>query len=408
MMKRMMTGAALFCAAILLTAAGASAQEKSENVFKIGIIGTTTSHVPAAVKLINDNSDGDALFDGFKITAAYPGGMPDNPDSWGRVNKYADECKAKGITIYSTIEEMLPNVDGVLLESVDGRPHLEQAKPVLAAKKPMFIDKPIAGNLADALEIFRRADEAGIEIFSASSLRYAAETQKYRNEKPLGNILGVEAASPCSLNPKHPDFYWYGVHGVETLFTLMGAGCESVQRTQTADNELAVGVWNDGRIGTFRGLRKSYAYNATVFCEKGIARCGDYDGYKPLFVEVCKYFQTGKSPIPAQETKEIFAFMSAADASKKANGQPVKIADIMEQAANEKRADVSLVLAKDGAASWNGESVAVEAISNKVDDAAKDGAVVRVILDNRAGCDSPIVEKVLAELDKAYLANYLY
>ena len=303
---------------------------------------------------------------------------------------------------------MLEQVDGVMLESVDGRPHLEQAKPVLAAKKPLFIDKPMGGSLADVLEIYRLADEAGLEIFSASSLRYAAETQKMRNEKPLGAILGVDAASPCSLNDKHPDFYWYGVHGVETLFTLMGAGCESVSRTQTADNEFAVGVWEGGRIGTFRGLRKSYAYNAAVFCEKGVASCGNYDGYKPLFVEVCNYFASGKSPIPAQETKEIFAFMSAADASKKAGGAPVKIADMMQNAANEKQTNITLALTKEGAAAWNGEQIAIDAISEKVAEAAADGAVVRVILDNRAGCDFAVVEQVLAELDQAYLANYLY
>ena len=404
-MKRVILAAIVSLAAVCAI----SAQEvKNDNVFRIGIIGTTTSHVPAAVNLINDNPDGDALFKGFKITAAYKGGMPDNPDSWGRVEKYADECKAKGIEIYGTIEEMLEQVDGVMLESVDGRPHLEQAKPVLAAKKPLFIDKPLGGSLADVLEIYRLADEAGLEIFSASSLRYAAETQKMRNEKPLGAILGVDAASPCSLNDKHPDFYWYGVHGVETLFTLMGAGCESVSRTQTADNEFAVGVWEGGRIGTFRGLRKSYAYNAAVFCEKGVASCGNYDGYKPLFVEVCNYFASGKSPIPAQETKEIFAFMSAADASKKAGGAPVKIADMMQNAANEKQTNITLALTKEGAAAWNGEQIAIDAISEKVAEAAADGAVVRVILDNRAGCDFAVVEQVLAELDQAYLANYLY
>lgn len=407
-MKRVM----IFCVAVcfvIVCAASAKAQEtKNNDVFRIGIIGTTTSHVPAAVKLINDNPDGDELFKGFRITAAYPGGMPDNPDSWGRVKKYADECAAKGIVICSTIEEMLAQVDGVLLESVDGRPHLEQAKPVLAAKKPMFIDKPIAGSLADVLEIYRLADAAGLEIFSASSLRYAAETQKFRNEKPLGAILGVDAASPCSLNAKHPDFYWYGVHGVETLFTLMGAGCESVSRTQTGDNEFAVGVWNDGRIGTFRGLRKSYVYNAAVFCEKGVGACGNYDGYKPLFVEVCKYFQTGKSPIPAQETKEIFAFMSAADASKKAGGAPVKIADIFESAANEKQVTVTLTVAKDGSLTWDSEPTAVDKIAERVAKSAESGAVVRVILDNRAGGEFSVVEKVLAELDGAYLANYLY
>lgn len=405
-MKRMM--AFFGCAAILFASAAFGQETKSEPVFRIGIIGTTTSHVPAAVKLINENPDGDELFKGFKITAAYPGGMPDNPDSWGRVQKYSDECKAKGITLYPTIEAMLAEVDGVLLESVDGRPHLEQAKPVLAAKKRMFIDKPLAGSLADVLEIFRLADEAGVEIFSASSLRYSAGAQKMRNEKPLGEILGADAFSPCALNRKHPDLYWYGIHGVETLFTLMGPGCESVSRTQTPDTELAVGVWKNGKIGTFRGMRQKGFYKGIVYAEKGSSDTGGYDGYKPLFIEVCKYFQTGKAPVDPNETIEIFAFMSAADASKKANGASVKLADVLAEAKAEKSVTVDLKLDSAGEAAWNGEKIAVDRLAEKVAESGKGNTVVRVILDNRAGAPMPAVEKVLEQIDKAYLANYLY
>ena len=40
-------------------------------------------------------------------------------------------------------------------------------------------------------------------------------------------------------------------------------------------------------------------------------------GYEPLLVEICKFFRTGKPPVTAEETLEIFAFMEAADESKR-------------------------------------------------------------------------------------------
>src|SRR5690606_13923453 len=151
----------------------------------------------------------------------------------------------------------------------------------------------------------------------ASSLRYSPGIAEMAQGK-LGDVIGCAAYSPCSLEEHHPDFFWYGVHGVETLFTIMGPGCESVTRVQTPDAALAAGVWKGRRIGTFRGIRKGAAdYGATVFGTKGIGPSGGYGGYEPLVVEICKFFKTGKAPTTPAETIEIFAFMEAADESKR-------------------------------------------------------------------------------------------
>ena len=169
----------------------------------------------------------------------------------------------------------------VLLESVDGRPHLEQARPVFQARKPVFIDKPVAGTLADAIAIFDLAKETGTPCFSSSSLRFSPGIAGMRKNPKVGDVLGCDAYGPCSLEEHHPDLFWYGVHGVETLFTIMGTGCESVSRLQTEGTDLAAGVWKDGRVGTFRGIRKGpYDYGATVFGDKGIAPSGGYAGYR--------------------------------------------------------------------------------------------------------------------------------
>ncbi len=316
-------------AAICLTVGPLWAAEDS-TPFRIGIIGMDTSHVPAFTKLLHDP----AKNYGCKVVAGYPGGSPDIESSANRVEGYTNQMRTEfGVEIVASIEELCGKVDGVLLESVDGRPHLAQVKPVIAAKKPVFIDKPMAGSLADGLEIFRLAKENDVPCWSSSSLRFGPSIAGMKNREDVGQVMGCEAFSPCSLDEHHPDLYWYGIHGVEILFTIMGPGCQTVQRTQTKDYELVVGVWKDGRIGTFRGLRAGrHDYGALVYGSKGIVRSGGYEGYGHLVDEIVTFFKTGQAPISPEETIEILAFMTAADESKALNGAKVELAAVLQEA----------------------------------------------------------------------------
>lgn len=306
----------------------------AEMPLRAGMIGLDTSHVVAFTGLLNDPKKAAGVLSNVRVTSAYPGGSKDIPSSIDRVAGYTATLRDKhGVKIHDSIEAMLAEVDVVFLESVDGRPHLEQIKPVLKAKKPVFVDKPVAGSLADAVLIYSLAEQSGVPIFSSSSLRYSKSTMGARNNPAVGDVLGAIAFSPCSLEEHHPDLFWYGVHGVESLFTIMGTGCQSVTRTHTEDTDLVTGQWADGRIGTFRGIRKGKAdYGATVFGSKGIYHAMGYSGYQPLVEKICQFFQDGKPPVSAQETLEMFAFMEAADESKRRGGAPVSIADVMAAA----------------------------------------------------------------------------
>ncbi len=318
------------CASAGETAAG---EAQAAQPIRAGIIGLDTSHVVAFTGLLNAPNP-KAELAGVRIVAAYPGGSPDIPSSRDRVAGYTKELSEKfGVAIVGSIDELLEKVDVVLLESVDGRPHLEQARPVFKARKPVFIDKPVAGTLADAIAIYDLARETGTPCFSSSSLRYSPGIIALKANAKLGEVIGCDTFGPCSLEEHHPDLFWYGVHGVESLYTIMGTGCESVTRTHTDSTDMAVGIWKGGRVGTFRGLRKGpYKYGGTVFGMKGNAPVGDYGGYEPLVVEIVKFFKTGKPPVAADETVEIFAFMEAADESKRQGGKPVTIESVMIKA----------------------------------------------------------------------------
>ncbi|MEZ4703100.1 MAG: Gfo/Idh/MocA family oxidoreductase [Rhodothermales bacterium] len=315
--------------------AGVYAQSGASFV-RVGMIGLDTSHSTAFTKVLNDEA-AEPDVAGFRVVAAYPKGSPDIESSVSRVPGYTEEMRAMGVEIVDSIERLLTMVDVVLLETNDGRPHYEQVLPVLKAGKPVFIDKPVAGTLADAIRIFDAAKQYGVPVFSSSSLRYSANAQAVRNGS-VGKVLGAEAYSPATLEPTHPDLFWYGIHGVETLFTAMGVGCERVVRVSTRDTDVVVGTWADGRIGTFRGLRAGHKnYGGTAFGETGIQELGPYDGYRPLVVEIVRFFRTGAAPVTAEETLEIYTFMEAADESKRRGGVPVTMAEVYDRAKAEAR-----------------------------------------------------------------------
>jgi predicted dehydrogenase len=265
------------------------------------------------------------------VVAAYKGGSPDVESSWSRVDKYTVELQDKWkVEIVSDIPTLCSKVDGVLLESVDGRPHLEQVKPVFAAHKPVFIDKPLAGSYKDAKEIADLGKAAGVPWFTASSLRFWSETTRLKNPKDIGHVLAFDVMGPTIREPHVPSLFWYGVHAVETLYQLMGPGCESVTMQTSGNQDVVVGKWKDGRLGVVRGFSSGlYAFSITVYGDKGVLYSEQKpEGYGPLLVEIAKFFKTGVAPIDPNESLEVLAFMEAADLSKARGGVAVPLSEI--------------------------------------------------------------------------------
>jgi len=296
------------------------------------VIGLDTSHSIAFTKMLNVETS-EPYFKGFRVTAAYKYGSLDIHSSTNRYPAYTKQMEEMGVKIVDSLADLLKETDVILLETNDGRRHLEQALEVFKAGKRVFIDKPIAASLADTLAIFMAAEKYKVPMFSASSLRYVQKVQAARAGE-YGRIIAVDAYSPCHLEPTHPGMIWYGIHGVEQLYTVKGTGCVSVVSVHQENTDMVVGVWSDGRVSTMRGMRgKPAPYGCEVFAEKGgRISLGGYEGYKPLLMEIIKFFKTGDVPIPPGETIEMFAFMEAAEESRIRGGVPVKIADVMARA----------------------------------------------------------------------------
>lgn len=305
---------------VIATVSSISAQTK------IGIIGLDTSHSIAFTKLLNDKNSEDRFVREFEVVAAYPYGTRNIESATSRIPKYVDEIQQYGVVVTDSVAELLEQVDCVFLETNDGNLHLEQAVEVFKSGRKIYIDKPLGATLGQAIAIYEVAERYGSTFFSSSAVRFTPQNVKLRNGD-YGAIIGADVYSPHSIEPTHPDFGYYGIHGVEELFTVMGTGCKSVSRTHNEAGDVVVGLWEGDRIGSFRAIVKGpYLFGGTAFTASKAYPTGGYSGYKVLLDQILRFFETGESPVSKEETLELFTFMKAANMSLDAGGAPVNMA----------------------------------------------------------------------------------
>ena len=293
---------------------------------KVGIIGLDTSHAIAFTKELNGKEKKEQ-YKGFQIVAAYPYGSKTIESSYKRIPGYVEQMKGMDVEIVPSIEDLLKKVDCVMLETNDGNLHLEQANEVIKAGKMLFIDKPLGATLAQAIAIYQLAKEYNVPVFSSSAVRFTPQNQKLRNGE-LGKVMGADTYSPATREITHPDFGWYGIHGIEGLFTILGSGCVAVNRMSAEGTDLVTGLWSVGRIGTFRGRRTGKSvFGGQAFTDKGAVPAGGFEGYGVLLDQIMEFFKTKTPPVTDKETLEIFTFMEASNESKRNNGEIILMED---------------------------------------------------------------------------------
>jgi predicted dehydrogenase len=297
---------------------------------RIAAIGLDTSHCVSFAKLLNEPNNPKHIAGG-KITRAWKGGSPDIEASASRVEGYAVEMGGTyGVKVCDSIESAVQDVDAVMILSIDGRAHLDEARRVFPFHKPVFIDKPMAGSLRDAIEIFRLAQQLHTACFTASAVRFTSDVPTLKQAK-LGKLNGVSTFGPAEIEPHHPDLFWYGIHAVEKCYALMGTGCDTVVRTHAVNTDVVTGVWHDGRVATVRGNRNTrYAFGATEFGSEAVVVGEPGEGYEGLVTEIVQFFHTEVAPVSHAESIEVLTFMEAADESKRRGGAPVSLAEVLK------------------------------------------------------------------------------
>jgi len=303
----------------------------AENL-RIGIIGLDTSHAEQFTLRLNDTANPNHV-PGGRVVAAFPAASADIEESRSRVEGFTAIVRDKfGVRIAGGIEDVCNNVDAILLLTLDGRPRLPQMKQILSFGKPVFMDKPVAASLKDAVEIYRLAEAAKVPVFSASAIRWYPGVLEVANvEKEPAN--GALSYGPAHILAHHPDLFFYGIHPTEALFTIMGTGCLSVSRVTTPASSVVTGLWQGSRTGTLHAIHEGVkAYKVIRFGKNAVTEQKSEGDYTPMLREIIKFFQTKQPPISAKDTLEIYAFMEAAEESKRRGGKSISLREVLSKA----------------------------------------------------------------------------
>lgn len=295
------------------------------------MIGLDTSHSVEFTSRLHDSHHPQHV-PGGRVTVACPTVSPDMPWSIDRASSFTREVRdVHGVRMVGSIREVVDQCDAVLLCSLDGRPHLEQFR-ACAVGKPVFVDKPVAASLADAIRLYALAKETGTPVFSSSALRWFPGVVEVA-QADVGQTRSAISYGPAPIDPHHPDLFFYGIHPSEALFTVLGEGCESVKRTTAEHTSVVVGRWNNGCIGTLHAVHRWPAeYKVIKFGDEGVVEQTQAGDYVHLLREIMTFFRSGKPPVTAEQTLEIYAFMEAADESKRRDGAEVKLSELMQRA----------------------------------------------------------------------------
>ena len=311
-------------------AARAEGHLAARKEIRIGLVGLDTSHSIAFTKHLNVTKEKPEYRD-FRVAVAYKWGSRDIVSSTNSYPEYCAKVKDMGVEIVDSLDTLISKCDAVLLETNDGREHLEQAKAVFRARRRVFIDKPLAASFDDCCKLVKAAREMGGEFFTSSALRYVKKVREAQAGK-YGAIRGADCWTCINYEPTHSRFYWYGIHAAEPLYALLGRGCESVCCQSGEDGDVAVGRWSDGRLGVMRCLsthKPGAPYGGMIFTERGQVDMGTYEGYSDELSAILEFFKTGKTPVTPEESLEIMAFMRAAELSLERGGAVVTIGEVM-------------------------------------------------------------------------------
>jgi predicted dehydrogenase len=314
---------------------------------RIGVLGLDNYQAVAYTQLFNNpKATGDLA--GLRVVAAYPVGSDDIADSKANLEKWKVQISKYGVEMVDSVDELLKRCDAVMIMSLDGRHHLKQAEPVLRARKPVYIGRPLAGSLDDAIAIFKLAEEMKTPCWSSSQHRYSPGFAGMKNHPEVGNVIGCDVYGGCVSEPNTSGFVWSALHSIETLYAIMGPGCVSVSCTSSPTAEQFTCTWSDGRIGTYRGIKQgAVKYSATVFGDKGVSVAGIYGhgvpvqgvvptkdkymGYEGIAIKMAKFYKGGPTPVSADETIEIFALLEAAERSKAAGGKTMRLDEVLRE-----------------------------------------------------------------------------
>ena len=294
------------------------------NERKIGIIGLDTSHTVAFTKLLQGDVPAEQKVTGMRVVNAMRFPSPFQAEE-GQNERQA-QLEAMGVAMKGAVAELADGMDALFLEINDPALHLEFFEQVAGLGLPIFLDKPLAANLAEGKKIVEIAEAKGTSMWSASSLRFirklVAAKQEVTDTPKFCNVFGALGKAAAGS-----DIVWYGVHVTEMLVACMGVGAESVAAREDANGVVAVVSYPGERRAVAEYNRGCYTYGGRIQAGSALAyfdNRGDVLYYN-LLLKIKEFLDTGVAPVPMAETLEIQAIMDAVESSLAAQGAAVRL-----------------------------------------------------------------------------------
>lgn len=183
-------------------------------MIRIGVINIDTSHPLTFAKQMVQG-------DRARYVAVYNDSFRGDDELDAFINTFGLEKRCE------SVEELAECVDIGFIQGCDWDKHLDYVEPFFALGKPVFIDKPIVGNMKDIAKLEEYVEKGAI-ILGSSSVRYCYEIAEFLAipEEERGEIVNIYGTSGV-------DEFNYGIHIVEAIGGLMGTGamsCKFVSR----------------------------------------------------------------------------------------------------------------------------------------------------------------------------------
>jgi len=185
-------------------------------MLRMGIIGAENSHAGAISHLIN-------------VEKAIPDMVVTH--IWGETRAFAKATAEKGQipTIARDPLQMLGEIDCLMVDHRDGKFHLAAAAPFVDAGIPCFIDKPFCTSTKEGKWFLQRRREKGVAVTTFSAISRQSCVTGIKDEiAKLGKLRVAQIFGPGDWKGKWGGIFFYGIHCVDLMTELFGAGVETV------------------------------------------------------------------------------------------------------------------------------------------------------------------------------------
>lgn len=260
-------------------------------MIKIGVVNIDCSHPLAFARELNKG-------DRARYKAVYNDGFRGDDE----VNSFVEK---EGLDrICQSVEELADCTDVGFIQGCNWDKHLEYAMPFINKGKPVFIDKPTVGNIADCQRLID-LEKNGAVILGSSSARYCNEVRAFldKPEEERGRVLHADITVGI-------DEFNYAIHAVEALCAIVEEKPRSVKYVgrgerdgQTCDSYFV--EFEGGATGCYHSVLGNYVSFNTVIVTTKTSYCFTIDNtklYKALLDEICNKLEGKDNHLESMET----------------------------------------------------------------------------------------------------------